>query len=285
MKELEQRTITKKAETRADESDGKKVVAGVIPYNVESQEMFLGYSFCSREKLAPTVFNKTLGDKADVYCNYAHNDEAILGNTKSGTLALENRDDGLHFTVELDPGNEIAMRAYSTIKRGDCTTLSFEFYPFEWEENKETDVCTLKSAKLRAISLCVIDPAYTETSSETIRSRSMKEMEKLTRAFQKREIDVSDKETLAQIKALLTEISNALPKDEPQEKQKEEPKEEPDSKPQEKPQPETKSNRDEPSPQPESTKTDEQDKDDEEDTEKKKQLEELQKELEEELSE
>lgn len=207
-RKIEFRTVNKKAETNADEIDGKKIIAGVIPYNSKSQRMSLGYSDCEYEMLSPTVFKKTLADKADVYVNYAHDDMAILGNTKSGTLKLQNRDDGLYFTLELDPENEIAMRAYSTIKRNDCNTLSFEFYPYDWIE--EDGVCVLRSAKLLAISLCVINPAYKETDTETIRSRGISEMEKITRALENKEIDITEPETLEQVVKMINEIKKQV---------------------------------------------------------------------------
>lgn len=273
-RKIEVRTLAKR--TQASENENEKVVTGVIPYNVKSQRMILEYSDCEYEMLAPTVFKKTLADKAEVYCNYAHDDLAILGNTKSKTLTLENRSDGLHFTLKLDPENEIAMRAYSTIKRGDCNTLSFEFFPFDWEE--KDNVCILRSAKLTAISICVINPAYTETEIKTISERRILEVKKITRAINTKELDLTNPETLEEVKNLLEAISKALPKVE-ENATKEEPKAE------------TKTNsqvQEKTSEQSSDTSTatsQEQEKVDETDEAKLKQLEELKKELEKELSE
>lgn len=283
-RKIEFRTLNKRNETNADEIDGKKIVAGVIPYNVKSQKMDLQYSDCQYEMLLPSVFNKTLADHADVYCNYAHDDLSILGNTKSGTLQLDNREDGLHFTIELDPDNEIAMRAYSTIKRQDCNTLSFEFYPYDWYE--EDGVCMLRSAKLIAISLCVINPAYQEADAETISDRGIDAMHKITRAIENKELDLSNPETLNEVKKLLEQIQKALP-------QVEEPKEEVREEKEADKEDEAKSNaetekQDETSEQEKNTPTEEpkqEEQADEEDFEKQKQLEEIQKELEKELSE
>lgn len=283
-RKLEIRTLAKR--TSVEENDTEKIVVGVIPYNVKSQRMELEYSDCEYEMLASTVFKKTLADKAEVYCNYAHDDLAILGNTKSETLILENKIDGLHFTLKLDPGNEIAMRAYSTIKRGDCNTLSFEFFPFDWEE--KDNVCILRSAKLTAISICVINPAYTQTEIETIRERRISEVKKITRAIENKEMDLTNPETLKEVKELLETISKALPK---VEETKEEPKENRKDEVEEKPKSETETNSQVQEKTPEQSidtqtaTSQEQEKVDEEDEAKKKQLEELQKELEKELSE
>lgn len=206
-RKIEYRTTPKEVQAEAKEKDGKKVIFGNIPYNSKSQRMYLGYSDCEFEMLLPSVFNKTLADKADVYANYAHDDLAVLGNTKSGTLQLENRDDGLHFILELGD-SDIANRCYDTIKRGDCNGVSFEFLPYDWVE--ENGIAMLRSAKLIAISLCVINPAYLETSTETIMERGIIEMEKIRRAIETKEIDLLNPETLEQVKKLLEEIKAAL---------------------------------------------------------------------------
>lgn len=207
-RKIEYRTTAKDVQAEAKEQDGKKLISGVIPYNVKSQRMTLGYSDCEFEMLLPSVFNKTIADKADVYANYAHDDLAILGNTKSGTLQLENRDDGLHFILELGD-SDIANRCYDTIKRGDCNGVSFEFYPYDW--NEENGIAMLRSAKLTAISLAVINPAYLETTTETISQRGITEMEKIRRAIETKQIDLTNEETLEQVKKLLEEIKAFLP--------------------------------------------------------------------------
>lgn len=279
-RKIEYRTTSKDVQAEAKEQDGKKIISGVIPYNSKSQRMSLGYSDCEFEMLLPSVFNKTLADKADVYANYAHDDMAILGNTKSGTLQLENRDDGLHFILELGD-SDIANRCYDTIKRGDCNGVSFEFYPYDWTE--ENGIAMLRSAKLTAISLAVINPAYLETNTETVNQRGILDMEKIRRAIETKEIDLTNEETLEQVKKLLEEIKAALPA----EKQTDTADKEPEEKPAETKEPEK---ADEPkvetSEQPETdTQTEEtKSEETEPDPEQQKKLEELQREIEKELS-
>ena len=279
-RKIEYRTTSKDVQAEAKEQDGKKIISGVIPYNSKSQRMSLGYSDCEFEMLLPSVFNKTLADKADVYANYAHDDMAILGNTKSGTLQLENRDDGLHFILELGD-SDIANRCYDTIKRGDCNGVSFEFYPYDWTE--ENGIAMLRSAKLTAISLAVINPAYLETNTETVNQRGILDMEKIRRAIETKEIDLTNEETLEQVKKLLEEIKAALPA----EKQTDTADKEPEEKPAETKEPEK---ADEPKvetpEQPEiDTQTEEtKSEETEPDPEQQKKLEELQREIEKELS-
>lgn len=279
-RKIEYRTTSKDVQAEAKEQDGKKLISGIIPYNSKSQRMSLGYSDCEFEMLLPSVFNKTLADKADVYANYAHDDMAILGNTKSGTLQLENRDDGLHFILELGD-SDIANRCYDTIKRGDCNGVSFEFYPYDWTE--ENGIAMLRSAKLTAISLAVINPAYLETNTETVNQRGILDMEKIRRAIETKEIDLTNEETLEQVKKLLEEIKAALPA----EKQTDTAEKELEEKPAETKEPEK---ADEPKVEtPEQPKNDTQteetkSEETEPDPEQQKKLEELQRELEKELS-
>ena len=279
-RKIEYRTTSKEVQAEAKEQDGKKLISGVIPYNSKSQRMSLGYSDCEFEMLLPSVFNKTLADKADVYANYAHDDMAILGNTKSGTLQLENRDDGLHFILELGD-SDIANRCYDTIKRGDCNGVSFEFYPYDWTE--ENGIAMLRSAKLTAISLAVINPAYLETNTETVNQRGILDMEKIRRAIETKEIDLTNEETLEQVKKLLEEIKTALSA----EKQTDTADKELEEKPAETKEPEK---ADEPKVEtPEQPKNDTQteetkSEETEPDPEQQKKLEELQRELEKELS-
>ena len=205
---------------------------------------------------------------------------AILGNTKSGTLQLENRDDGLHFILELGD-SDIANRCYDTIKRGDCNGVSFEFYPYDWTE--ENGIAMLRSAKLTAISLAVINPAYLETNTETVNQRGILDMEKIRRAIETKEIDLTNEETLEQVKKLLEEIKAALSA----EKQTDTADKEPEEKPAETKEPEK---ADEPKVEtPEQPETDTQteetkSEETEPDPEQQKKLEELQREIEKELS-
>lgn len=279
-RKIEYRTTTKRdVQTEAGELGGKKIISGLIPYNSKSQRMELGYSDCEYEMLMPTVFNKTLSDGSAVYANYAHDDLAILGNTKSGTLQLENREDGLHFTLELGD-SDIANRCYDTIKRGDCNTLSFEFYPYDWVE--EDGIAMLRSAKLTAISLCVINPAYQETETETISERGINDMEKIRRAIENKELDLSNAEILEQVKRLLEEIKAALPaeKKADEEKQPEENTAEPkENEKAEEPKVETPEQ-----PKDDTPAEDTESKEPEVDPEQQKKLDELRKEIEKELS-
>lgn len=217
-----QKRILKNIVCESRETDGnEKIIEGFIPYDSPSERMFIGYADAEKEVITRTAFNKTLSDKRNVFLNYNHNSDLILAATKSGTMTLENKEDGLHFRANL-PDTDIGNRAYQTIKRNDVNTLSFEFVPFDWEVKNET--VYLRSCRLEAISVCVSSPAYAETECHT--ARNLKEqIRNLTRTIKQKRENEMDKETIEELKNLLTQILEALPKEERQEPEtKEEPK-------------------------------------------------------------
>lgn len=219
MKLIEKRTIDFNS-IKIEETEGKKIIVGMIPYNKRSQKMFLNYSLCEYETLASTVFNKTLADGVSVYANFNHDDNCILGNTRSGTLKLKNTDECLICECEL-PNSDIGLRAYETVKRGDTTKMSFEFYPFDWVE--ENDTVILRSAKLTAVSFCVINPAYEDTESfVSVRSFCQKRsinLENIKNIFEKNKVE--NEVQKMDLEKLIESLSELLPKDKPEVKENE----------------------------------------------------------------
>lgn len=149
--------------TRDD--NGERWITGLIPYNSKSENLnpFGGEPFF--EIIEETAFKKTLADKAEVRALFYHDVGKVLGSTKSGTLELENTKEGLVCRCKV-PNTTWGNDAYEVISRGDVTTMSFGFIPFEVETKGNTDY--LKSVKLEEVSFCVAHPAYEETNSSTL---------------------------------------------------------------------------------------------------------------------
>lgn len=181
MKTKEIRSI--KLENVSAHEDGDiRYIYGKIPYNTKSQKMYIGYSDCRFEKLDRNVFHKTLGDKSNVFANYSHDQSKILGSTKSNTLELEDKEDGLYIRCKV-PNTSWGNDTWEVISRGDVTTMSFEFIPYDWSEDRIEDTVTLRSAKLEAVAFCVAEPAYLETDSyASFRKRNI-DLEKLSEAI------------------------------------------------------------------------------------------------------
>ena len=81
-----------KAEVRAAEG-GKSYIEGMIPYNSRSEEMW-GFV----EVLAPSAFNKTLGDGANVFAFWAHDERDVLLGGASPSAGAGDRTD-LHLPI------------------------------------------------------------------------------------------------------------------------------------------------------------------------------------------
>lgn len=226
MKTKEIRSI--KLENVSAHEDGDiRYIYGKIPYNTKSQKMYIGYSDCRFEKLDRNVFHKTLGDKSNVFANYSHDQSKILGSTKSNTLELEDKEDGLYIRCKV-PNTSWGNDTWEVISRGDVTTMSFEFIPYDWVEDKIEDTVILRSAKLEAVAFCVAEPAYLETDSyASFRKRNI-DLEKLSEAIDEGKVTEDVKKLAKTLNDLIAkeeervkEEKEAEPKEE--EKAKEEP--------------------------------------------------------------
>lgn len=105
------------SELRADE--GAPVIGHGAVFNSQSEDLG-GF----REIIAPGAFDGRLDD--DVRALFNHDQNLVLGRTKSGTLRLGLDDTGLTYEVDF-PGTTIARDLRESIKRGDIDQSSFAF--------------------------------------------------------------------------------------------------------------------------------------------------------------
>ena len=212
MKTKEIRSI-KLENVSAQEEGAIRYIYGKIPYNTKSQKMYIGYSDCRFEKLDRNVFHKTLGDKSNVFANYSHDQSKILGSTKSNTLELEDKEDGLYIRCKV-PNTSWGNDTWEVISRGDVTTMSFEFIPYDWVDDKIEDTVTLRSAKLEAVAFCVAEPAYLETDSyASFRKRNI-DLEKLSEA-------IDEGKVTEDVKKLAKTLNDLIAKEEERVKEEE----------------------------------------------------------------
>ncbi|MCW2687200.1 MAG: phage prohead protease, family [Mycobacterium sp.] len=81
------------------------------------------------ERIAPSFVDKSRGDGwPGVVCRFNHQDEYILGATRSGTLQLSVDSTGLNYSVDLPVcrGDVLEM-----VSRGDVAHSSFAFQTFQ----------------------------------------------------------------------------------------------------------------------------------------------------------
>lgn len=214
MKKEKRKLSFKDIEVRSSNTDGKKIVEGIIPYNSKSLPIW-----GTTEIISKSAFNKTLSDKSEVRALWNHNDSQILGNTKSETLILENTANGLICRCEL-PNTSYANDLYEIIDRGDCTTMSFGFTPIKWEEDDKGKLRTLKEVQLHEVSYGVTFPAYPETSSVSYMRGLEKiniNIENLNEVLEKENLEDSDKliikNTVDSLRNLLDEEPAAVEKE------------------------------------------------------------------------
>ena len=113
------------------------------------------------ERIAPGAFAASLESGADVLALADHDTRAVLGRTKSGTLALHEDSHGLAFTLTLPDtqhGRDIAALA----ARGDLGGMSFGFVATDevWHGNTRE----LRSVELHEVSVVQAHAAYDSTT-------------------------------------------------------------------------------------------------------------------------
>ncbi len=137
-----------------------------------------------REEIKPGAFTRTIAglqgkERDDVIALFNHNENYVLGSTKSGSLKLAEDDRGLLVDVQVDPDNAtIRDLVLKPMRRGDINKMSFAFRivqerwrdPRKDERDKgiDTPVRSVREVKLYDVSV-VTYPAYTQTDA-TVRS-------------------------------------------------------------------------------------------------------------------
>jgi HK97 family phage prohead protease len=190
------KSLYNKVEFRSSEENGKRIIEAIIPFNSKSVDLG-GF----REVITPTAFKRSLSENSNIFAYYNHNDNMILGSTKSGSLELRSEDDGLYCKLHL--GNTTyANDTWDIISRGDCNTLSFAFIPYEIENRG--NLRFLKSVSLKEISFCVSQPAYQETNSIAY-TRNKKE-KNMKNSLITRSINLEKLEEIFNSDSLITDI-------------------------------------------------------------------------------
>ena len=167
------------------EGDSRLIEGCAIVFNSVSED--LGF----REIIESTAISQELIDNSDIYLNFNHDDDKILGrsNCGKGSLNVELRNDGVYFSIEA-PKNDLGDTVLEYLKRGDVDKCSFCFWVDPDDEEAETwtyedgiAIRTIhKIAGLHDLSI-VWNPAYSET---TVSARSLEKLNEL-RAKQEEE--------------------------------------------------------------------------------------------------
>lgn len=141
--------------------EGRTLSGVAAVYGAQSREISEnGRTFT--ERIAPGAFGESV--RGDIKLLYNHDPRMPLARSRSGTLVLEDRADGLHYTANL-PETTLGNDVRELIQRGDLSgEMSFGFYVERDQWNARRTERTVEKARLVEISV-VVDAAYPQTSS------------------------------------------------------------------------------------------------------------------------
>ncbi|MDC8450812.1 MAG: HK97 family phage prohead protease [Nitrospira sp.] len=117
------------------------------------------------EVIQPGAFRDSLRTR-EVRALYAHDDHALLGRTRNGTLELREDAKGLRFSLRL-PNTTLGRDIAALVGDGTLSQMSFGFSVAKdgdaWTRERGQMVRVLKKVNLSELSI-VATPAYEETS-------------------------------------------------------------------------------------------------------------------------
>jgi len=141
--------------------DGRTLSGVAAVYGAQSRELHEnGRTFT--ERIAPGAFGDSV--RGDIKLLYNHDPRMPLARSRSNTLKLEDRADGLHYSATL-PETTLGNDVRELMQRGDLSgEMSFGFYVTKDSWNARRSERTVEKATLVEISV-VVDAAYPQTSS------------------------------------------------------------------------------------------------------------------------
>lgn len=153
----------------------KRTLTGSIKYNTESAEMkdYWGDTFV--EEISTGAFEESLKVRGVVGL-WSHDTSQVLGNTKSGTLRLEDTDSELRFELDI-PETTVGNDSWALIKRGDVDGVSFgmKVVKEKWSSEKRGDNRVYKRTILAAELYEISPVAFPAYPSNEVSVRSLEE--------------------------------------------------------------------------------------------------------------
>lgn len=122
------------------------------------------------ETIQRGAFKRTLGENPDVQLLINH-EGLPLARTRSGTLRLEERDQGLWVDADLDKLDPDAQRLNRKMQRGDIDQMSFAFQVTDQDWNDDFTARSIRSVSLHRGDVSVVNQGANDASTATIRSR------------------------------------------------------------------------------------------------------------------
>ena len=125
-----------------------------------------------REVISPNAFENVLND--DVRALVNHDPNLLLARTTSGTLKLEQTDEGLQYSFDV-PDTTYGRDLVISMERGDISQSSFAFTIEEdsWESTADGEIRTINKVKNLYDVSPVTYPAYPDANDLTLAKRSL----------------------------------------------------------------------------------------------------------------
>ena len=221
-------------EVRADENS-RKIEGCAIVFDTPSVDM--GFT----EVIERSAITQELIDNSDIYLNFNHDDNKILGrwNKGHGSLNIELREDGVWFSIDA-PKTDLGDEVLEYLRRGDVEKCSFCFWiDFDdedaetWTYNEGVALRTIhKIAGLHDLSI-VWEPAYDATQVSARSLEKLNELREKQEEYKEKKEDEPKKcESKKEDEPKKCESkSEDEPKDEPTDEPKDEPTDEPKDEP------------------------------------------------------
>ena len=159
-------------EVRASDAGEQTLVGYAAVFNTYSRNLG-GFV----EQIDPVAFRDTLARGGNVVSFVNHDPNMLLGDTSSGTLAIEQDATGLRYAVDLDPEDPDAQRVIAKVRKNKMRGSSFSFRTLDdaWGQTEQGfPLRTLRAVELFELGPVAM-PAYlsTEDAGMAVALRSL----------------------------------------------------------------------------------------------------------------
>ena len=148
------------------EGESRTITGTAIVFNAES-EVLDDWGEKFREVILPEAATMEFLNSQDIKMNMLHDRQLTIARSNKGvgTLRLSVDERGVNFEFEA-PKCDIGDRCLEMVRRGDYSGCSFEFYPKDYDVERNGDEVKVTHRAFEFISALTIgmDPAYRQTS-------------------------------------------------------------------------------------------------------------------------
>lgn len=181
---MEQR-IMKMKSPKIREENGKKYLEGYFSVFGEPYQVWDGWV----ETIERGAFARYLSRGSDVKVLWNHDSNIVLGSTENGTASLQEDENGLFGSVEINENDSEAMSAYARVARGDVNGCSFGFDIARqdewWDDEGIYHTKITEVDPLYEVSPCTF-PAYKATSVSARTKERLEDAKKRLEEYQEK---------------------------------------------------------------------------------------------------